>query len=135
MFPQIIDEEFFYGISMETDKDQVKSLLENKSESSLIARVQMILAEKRTSLSVLRTGIAVLSLPMAIVALLTATSGLYDLASTLHLLIPLFVLNSVLVVLGSALIYRAFTRILRHDKLIAIIKEKNPELGKLIEIE
>lgn len=51
--------------------------------------IQLILAEKRTSLSVMRTGIAILALPLSVMSVLVATSRLYDAPSVLHFLIPL----------------------------------------------
>ncbi|MBZ0265635.1 DUF202 domain-containing protein [bacterium] len=103
------------------------------SESTNIGRIQLILAAKRTSLSVLRTGIALLSLPMSIVALLVATSKYYDLAHNLHYIIPLFVLNSILVILGISLIARAWRRILKQDEAIAHIAHEDENLEQIME--
>ncbi len=101
-------------------------------DDSAIALMQLVLAEKRTSLSVLRSGVALMSLPMSIVTLLIATSKLYDLYHNLHFVIPLLVLNSFLAVIGISLIIRAWNRIKRQDKMIEAIKKHAPHLSKLI---
>jgi len=106
--------------------------LTDDEESNLIMRMQLILAEKRTSLSVLRTGFGVLTLPMSITALLVATSGFYEFANNLHLIVPLFLLNTLLVILGVTLIIRAWGRIKVQDKMINSIKKQAPGLSKLI---
>ncbi|HEB84017.1 MAG TPA: hypothetical protein ENI92_03350 [Bacteroidetes bacterium] len=98
----------------------------------MVARIQMVLAEKRTSLAVLRTGIVLLTLPMSIVALLITTSRLYDPLSNLMLIIPLFLFNTVLVGLGFTLIFRALSRIIKQDRLLEEIKRKTPDLQKYI---
>ncbi len=102
------------------------------NEPTNIGRVQMILAEKRTSLAVLRTGFALVSIPMSLVAFLIATSRYYDILANLYFAIPLFTLNTILVALGIALIHRSWRRILREDKLIADIKKSCPHLSKYI---
>jgi uncharacterized membrane protein YidH (DUF202 family) len=101
-------------------------------ESTHIGRVQMILAEKRTSLAVLRTGIALLTLPLSLATLLIATSRYYDVWHNLHFLVPLFTFNSVLVVMGFTLIARAWGRIKRQDEIIEQIKNESPALTQLI---
>lgn len=102
------------------------------SESTLMNRMQVILAEKRTSLSVLRTGIVLLTLPMTIVAFLITTSSFWDAMSNLIYLIPLFTLNTFLAVLGLTLIGRAWRRIRNYDRAIELIKEHSKKLGHFV---
>ena len=73
------------------------------SEFSTIAinEVQLLLAEKRTSLSVMRTGIAMLALPISVMSVLIATSRYYNILHVLHYIIPLGVFNLGLVVMGT----------------------------------
>ena len=104
-----------------------------ESESSHINRIQLILADKRTSLAVLRTGIALITLPLSIVALLVATSKYYDIFSNLHFLIPLFIINSMLVIFGVVLIVRSWRRILQMDEAICKIAHEDEAIGKTIE--
>ena len=61
-------------------------------ESRDIMRMQLILSEKRTSLSVLRTGIAVFILPLSVASALIATSRHYNLLENALLAIPLLTL-------------------------------------------
>ena len=90
-----------------------------------IGQAQLILAEKRTSLSTLRTGIAVFALPLSVLSILIATSRYYNLAQVAHLLAPLLVLSGGLVVLGMYLVTRAVLRIRKFDALLAELKEKH----------
>src|ERR1035438_9980806 len=83
--------------------------------------VQLLLAEKRTSLSTLRTGIAVFVLPLSVLSILIATSKSYELHKVmlwlvplmlLNLgLVPLMLLNLGLVALGVYLVTRAVLKI------------------------
>jgi len=98
-----------------------------------INEAQLILAEKRTSLSVLRTGIAVLAIPLGVISLLIATSKYYDVLHVMHLLVPLTVLNGLLVVLGLYLIIRSFRRLLRYDRMIREIKKTHSCIAEFID--
>jgi uncharacterized membrane protein YidH (DUF202 family) len=105
----------------------------NKTDAIAINEVQLILAEKRTSLAIMRTGIAVLVLPLSVISFLIATSKYYDVLHVLHLIIPLGALNLSLVVLGSYLITRSIIRIKHYDSFITEIKRKHSVIGKFIE--
>jgi hypothetical protein len=63
-------------------------------DNIIINEVQLILAEKRTSLSTMRTGIAVLVLPLSALSVLIAFSKYYDVMRVIHLLVPLLVIIS-----------------------------------------
>ena len=105
----------------------------NNIDSIAINEVQLILAEKRTSLAVMRTGIAILALPLSVIGVLIATSKYYDIFHVLHFLIPLSVLNLCLIVLGSYLIIRAIIRMRIYDRHIHEIKLKRSIIGEFIE--
>jgi uncharacterized membrane protein YidH (DUF202 family) len=105
----------------------------NKLDSIAINEVQLILAEKRTSLAIMRTGIAVLALPLSVTSLLIATSKYYDVLHVLHFLIPLGVFNLALVVLGVYLIARAIIRMRHYDRFIYEIKRKHSIVAEFIE--
>ena len=107
--------------------------LEKTDSTVVMDEIQLILAEKRTSLSVMRTGIAILALPLSVMSVLIATSRLYDALSVLHFLIPLGILNLALVGLSVNLIIRSIIRIHFYDKLLYKIKLKKSELADLIE--
>lgn len=104
-----------------------------KTDAIAINEVQLVLAEKRTSLAVMRTGIAVLVLPLSVTSALIATSKYYDVMHVLHFMIPLLALNAALVVLGVYLISRSIIRMRRYDQLIQRIKAAHSILKEFID--
>lgn len=108
---------------------------EDKDEltSALVGEIQLILAEKRTSLSFLRTGIAVFALPLSVLSALIATSKYYDFASVKHLLIPLLILCAILVALGSYLVVRAVIRVRHYDRVVSRIKKQHSALRDFLD--
>ena len=105
----------------------------NSMDPLAINEVQLILAEKRTSLAVLRTGIAVLALPSSVISILIATSKFYDVLHVLHFLIPLTALNLILIVFGAYLVIRSIIRMRHYDRFIHEIKQKYSIIGQFIE--
>ena len=101
--------------------------------SIAINEVQLVLAEKRTSLAVMRTGIAVLALPLSVMSVLIATSKYYDIIHVLHFFIPLGILNFALIVFGAYLIIRSIIRMRHYEQLINEIKSKHSVIGKFID--
>ena len=110
---------------MANDKTEITSIVINE--------VQLLLAEKRTSLSVMRTGIAVLALPLSVISVLIATSKYYDALRVVHFLIPLGVLNLALTVLGVYLIIRSIIRMRHYERLIHAIKLKHSVIREFID--
>ena len=104
-----------------------------KADSLAINEVQLLLAEKRTSLSVMRTGIAVLVVPLSVMSFLIATSKYYDVIHVLHFLIPLSVINIALVVFGVYLVVRSIIRMRHYDRFINTIKRDHSIIGKFLE--
>jgi uncharacterized membrane protein YidH (DUF202 family) len=102
------------------------------SENIIINEVQLLLAEKRTSLATMRTGIAVFVLPLSVLGLLVATSGYYDFQRVLYLAIPLLTICAGLIGLGIYLVYRAMAKIHLYDKQIMELKKNHPRIGKFI---
>ena len=105
----------------------------NEIDSIALNEAQLLLAEKRTSLSVMRTGIAVLALPLSVITFLIATSKFYHVVNVLHFLIPLGILCFSLIVFGIFLIIHAIIRMRHFDRLIHKIKVENNVIGKYIE--
>jgi len=93
----------------------------------------MVLAEKRTSLSVMRTGIAVLVLPLSVLSVLVATSRYYVAAHVIGLLIPLGILMVALLVLGFYLVGRSALRMRHYDHMIQQIKRKHSVIAEFID--
>ena len=107
--------------------------VEDKDSVNLaISQLQLIMAEKRTSLAFMRTGIAVFALPLSVLGFLIATSRLYDYMRVMHLLAPLLILCAGLVALGIYLVTRAVRRVRLFDHRMNKIKAKHPELSDLL---
>ena len=104
----------------------------HQNSPEIVGDVQLILAEKRTSLAVLRTGIAVFALPLAVLGLLVATSKDYKPEQVLPVLLPLLGLSGVLTLLGTYLVIRSLHHIRRHDHLIQRIKQECNAIAKYL---
>jgi uncharacterized coiled-coil protein SlyX len=116
------------------ERAEIPSEAQVRHESMLINEISLILAEKRTALSVLRTGLAVLVLPISVVSVLVAVSRHYDPAKVAYLLAPLLALSLVLAVLGLFLVFRSFKKAIFLDKLNQILKNQNPQLRLLAQM-
>jgi uncharacterized membrane protein YidH (DUF202 family) len=101
--------------------------------SIAINEVQLLLAEKRTSLSVMRTGIAVLALPLSVLSVLIATSRYYDVQTVIHLLVPLGGLVLTLTALGIYLVIRSMIRMRHYEQLIRHLKQKHSLIAEFID--
>lgn len=109
--------------------------LEHKPVKHIINEMQLILAEKRTSLSVLRTGITVLLIPLSVLTVLVATSSYYDIRTALQLAIPLGIICLGLVVLGLYLITRSVLRIRKIDHAAHLLLRHSEYLSDLLDIK
>jgi len=108
--------------------------MERKDDSSEIyTAVSLLLAEKRTSLSVLRTAIALFTVPTSVFTILVATSRYYDLNASLYFAVPLFLLCSFLIFFGLYLVIRSLRRLHDIDRKIQEMKEKDTGLRDIIE--
>ncbi len=107
--------------------------LEADLEPMPFNEVQLLLAEKRTSLSTLRTGIAVFVLPLSVLSVLIATSKSYELHKVMLWLVPLMLLNLGLIALVVYLVMRAVVRIRHYDGLIDKLKRKHSRLAELLD--
>ncbi|HSU55150.1 MAG TPA: hypothetical protein VLT36_13920 [Candidatus Dormibacteraeota bacterium] len=103
------------------------------NNGGVFGEVQLLLAEKRTSLASLRTGIAVFALPLSVLSVLVATSKLYDVFHVLHFLLPLLILNAGLVILGGYLIIRSVAHIHRYERLIKELKRKYSSIAEFLD--
>ena len=107
--------------------------MKTEPDNIIINEVQLILAEKRTSLATMRTGIAVFALPLTVLSVLIATSKYYDIIHVLHLLVPLFLVCAALVLLGSYLIIRSIIKIRHHDRIISELKRKHSRIADFLD--
>lgn len=110
--------------------EQIK--LDTDLDTMTFNEVQLLLAEKRTSLSTLRTGIAVFVIPLSVLSVLIATSKSYEIHEVLLWLVPLALLNLGMVALGIYLVTRAVIRIHHYDRLLDKLKQKNRRLAELL---
>ena len=108
---------------------------ETQQESSelILNEVQLLLAEKRTSLSAIRTGIAVFALPLSVLSVLIATSRFYEIVQVMPFLVPLLTLCAALVLLGGFLIIQAIIRIRHYDHLILKLKREHSVISEFID--
>jgi len=113
--------------------DMVNMAADSELDNIIINEVQLLLAEKRTSLSTMRTGIAVFVLPLSVLSVLIATSKYYDIIHVMHLLIPLLILCVALIFLGTYLVIRSIIKIRHQDRHIMKIKESHSRIADFIE--
>ena len=107
--------------------------MEKNLDSIIINEVQLLLAEKRTSLAAMRTGITVLVLPLTVLSLLVVTSKYYDVIHVWYLFLFLLVSCLGLIFLGTYLILRAALKIRAYDRHIHAIKLKYSQIAEFIE--
>ena len=101
------------------DKD-VDSIMDD--HIGKLENINLLLAEKRTSLAVLRTAIALFTLPLSVLTILTATSRYYNPLESLHLFLPLLFICFMLIIIGVYLIFRSFRKIKKIDLRIDQLK-------------
>jgi uncharacterized membrane protein YidH (DUF202 family) len=102
-------------------------------DSLIINEVQLLLSEKRTSLSTLRTGIAIFAFPLSVLSVLIATSRYYEPKQVLHFLLPLAVINAVLIGLGIYLVVTSIRRARHYDRHILELKRRHSRLAALLD--
>jgi hypothetical protein len=123
-----------------SERELAKGLLEVPSKASIrheamiINEVSLLLAEKRTALSVLRTGLAVLVLPASVLSVLIAISRYYDPMHVIYLLAPLLGISFILSVFGVYLIVRSWKRTVSLDHISLSLKRQNAHLNKLLNL-
>jgi hypothetical protein len=105
---------------------------EKKGAPVQAAAVQVLLAEKRTSLAVLRTGITVAAVPLSITTVLVTLSRFYSWIENLHFLVPMYIVLTGLLVLAIYLIGRAIRKIRFFDDMIHRVREESTLFHDLI---
>jgi uncharacterized membrane protein YkgB len=118
-----------------SDRDDTPSNQKDEFESEgiIINEVQLLLAEKRTSLATMRTGITVFVLPLSVLSVLIATSKYYDVTQVMPFIIPLLAICVALVLLGSYLIIRSVIKMRHQDSLIMQLKRKHRWIAEYID--
>jgi len=122
---------------MDTSKlnldEKPQGSLDHDLDNIIINEIQLLLAEKRTSLSAMRTGIAVFVLPLSVLSVLIATSKYYNFIHVMHLLLPLLGLCAALIALGAYLIIHAIIKIRHQDRHILEIKRKHSRIAEFLD--
>jgi len=117
-----------------TSKKDERSLKGGDEDESVdMSRVQLLLAEKRTSLAALRTGFAIFTLPLSVTTVLVTTSRYYNFIENLHYLIPLLFLCALLVTVGTYLIFVSLIRHRHQNEQIRKIKMKHAAWKDLVD--
>ncbi|MDR1045282.1 MAG: hypothetical protein LBP33_09220 [Candidatus Adiutrix sp.] len=113
------------------DPDSLPSNAAMRHEAMLINEVTLVLAEKRTSLSVMRTGIAILALPVSVFSVLVVISRYYDPMKVMYLLGPLLGICLILTALGAYMIGKSLKRVAQLNRVVAALKRQNRSLREL----
>ena len=106
---------------------------DSELDTMILNEVQLLLSEKRTSLSTMRTGIAIFAFPLSVLSILIATSNTYHVRDVMQWLVPLVLLNLGLIALAVYLITHAIQRIHHYDRLIDEFKRKYSRLAQLLD--
>ncbi len=112
--------------------DESPAVTDKDLDSEILAEVQLLLAEKRTSLSALRLGIAIFAFPLSVLSVLIATSKNYHVSEVMGLIIIVLLINLGLVILAVYLIVRALRRIRHYDHMLDEYKQQYSRLAKLL---
>ena len=133
--PEVTKDKIMHGECLvQRDVNSLPSNAAMRHESMLINEISLVLAEKRTSLSVMRTGLAILALPVSVVSVLIVISRYYDPSAVMYLLGPLLGICIFLTGLGSYMIIKSFRRINQLNRLIIYLKKQNDSLRELCRV-
>ena len=101
-------------------------------KSLVIAKVELLLAEKMATLATLRTGIAVFTLPFSVLTILIATSSFYEIREVGWLLAIVYPLCAALAAVGGYLVFRSMKRLHLIDHKIEKIKKHHKFMDQLM---
>ena len=105
----------------------------NETEHAIIDEIQMLLEEKRMSLSAIRTGIAIFVVQVLILGFMIATSKSYHFLEVMHMTVPFYLINACLMLLAYYLIINALLRIRGNDRIISHLKKKYRNIAEFID--
>ena len=100
--------------------------------SLVIAKVELLLAQKMATLATLRTGIAVFTLPFSVLTILIATSSFYEIREVGWLLAIVYTLCATLATVGGYLVFRSMKRLHLIDHKIEKIKKHHKFMNSLM---
>lgn len=113
--------------------DPSPKAVDEEVDNLILNEVQLLLSEKRTSLSTLRTGVAIFAFPLSILSVLIATSRSYDAKDVMFPLLLLVLLNLGLTILAVYLIVHAVRRISHYNHSIDELKRQHSRLAELLD--
>ncbi len=113
--------------------DRLRVDTEQHDGQLLLSGVQVLLAEKRTSLALMRSGIAIIALPLTIASALIATSSFYDAGHVAPLLATVMTVNAMLLAVGLTLVARSYRDILKYDRLLHHLKSDHPSISPYLD--
>ncbi len=108
-------------------------MTEAADEALVSSAIQILLSEKRTSLSMMRTGITIIALPLTITSALIATSKLYEVDRVALLLVVVMTVNALLLGLGVTLVVRAYRSIAKYARLLDQLKKDHPSMSQYLD--
>jgi len=123
-------EEALRPLTVGSHKDLAKAILQ---KSLLINEVQMLLSEKRTSLSSMRTGIAINAIPLSLLVLMVTMSKYYEVSEMVWEIGTLSSFCILLLCIGTYMILRSLKKLHDYDRIILEIKKKHKSIGRFIE--
>lgn len=98
----------------------------------VMAEVQLLLAEKRTSFALMRTGVTVALLPLSVWTVLIATSALWNIWDSWWMLAPVMLVSVLLFGLGTYLIGHALNHLAHTDRVIMGLRQSDTLLEDLL---
>jgi hypothetical protein len=94
------------------------------AEALTTAKIQVLLAEKRTSLASLRTGVSLTLFPLSVWTALIATSGHWNVMRVLPFLLPLLAFLIAFLALGVHIIARSLKHIAHVNALVTTLSRE-----------
>ena len=111
----------------------MSTVQKNETEHVIIEEIQVLLEEKRMSLSVMRTGIAIFVVQILILGFLIATSKSYHFLEVMHMTVPFYIINACLMLLAYYLIITSLLRIRGYDRIITQLKKKHRKIAEFMD--
>jgi fatty acid desaturase len=94
------------------------------AEALATAKIQVLLAEKRTNLASLRTGVSLTLFPLSVWTALIATSGYWNTLQVLPFLLPLLAFMVAFLALGVHIVVRSLKRIAHVNALVTTLSRE-----------
>jgi hypothetical protein len=123
---------FYTRMKMQEENGEICPSIVNIPQLIEMQKVQLLLSEQRTALSIFRTGIAIFTLPLSVLTVLIATSRYYKIMEILYLVIPTGIIIIGLTALAVWMIIRAMKNIVHIREMIDKVKEHDDFLKEFL---